>query len=111
VKVVLNTLDGKENNTSLTPPLFIEVYVQRQESERSCIDVLVVSNLSLSTIFLSDFGTVVHVIAELLIVAFVDDDLFHKHNIIAFYNVLYHVYKFVFTGHNTFECEFCISSR
>jgi len=39
------------SKTYLTPPLFIEVSVSSQESERSCIFVLEVSNLSLSTIF------------------------------------------------------------
>ena len=43
---------------SLTPPLFIEVYVPGQENERSCIRVLGVSIFPLSTIFLLDFATV-----------------------------------------------------
>ena len=44
------------HKTSLTPPLFIEVSVPSQESERSCIFVLFVSILPLSTMFLFDFG-------------------------------------------------------
>ena len=44
--------------TSLTPPLFIEVSVPSQESERSCICVLGVSILLLSMIFILDFGLV-----------------------------------------------------
>ena len=44
--------------TSLTPSLFIEVPVLSQESERSCIYVLGISNLPISTIFLLNFGTV-----------------------------------------------------
>ena len=42
----------------LTLPLFIEVSVPSQESELSCVCVLGVSILPLSTIFLFDFGTV-----------------------------------------------------
>jgi len=49
--------DAQANKTSLTLPLFI-VSVQRQESERSCISVLGVWILPLSTIFRLDFGTV-----------------------------------------------------
>ena len=40
------------NPTSLTPSLFTEVPVLSQESERSCICVIGISNLSISTIFL-----------------------------------------------------------
>jgi len=39
-------------NTSLTPPLLIEVSVPRQEREWSCICVLEFSILPLSVIFL-----------------------------------------------------------
>jgi hypothetical protein len=39
------------HKTSLTPPLFIEVSVPSQKSERSCICVLVASIWPLSTIF------------------------------------------------------------
>jgi hypothetical protein len=46
------------NKTSLALPLFIEVPVLSQESERSCVSVLGVSILPLSTIFLLDFRTV-----------------------------------------------------
>jgi hypothetical protein len=41
-----------QNKTCLTPPLFIEVSVPRQESEWSGICVLGVSMLPFSTIFL-----------------------------------------------------------
>jgi hypothetical protein len=37
------------NEISLTPSLFIEVHVPSQESEQTCIFVLVISMLSLST--------------------------------------------------------------
>jgi len=43
---------------NLILPLFIEVPVSSQESERSCIFVLEVSILSPSMIFLLDLGTV-----------------------------------------------------
>ena len=46
------------HKTSLTSPVFIEVSVPSQESERSCICVLVVSILSLSSILFLNFGTV-----------------------------------------------------
>jgi hypothetical protein len=46
------------HNSSLTLSLFTEVFVPSQESEKSCICVLEVSILPLSTIFLLDFGTV-----------------------------------------------------
>jgi len=45
------------HKTSLTPPPFIEVSVPR-ESERSCICVLGVSILPLSTILIFGFGIV-----------------------------------------------------
>jgi hypothetical protein len=44
--------------TSLTPPLFIEVPVSSQESERSCICVLGIPNVSLFMLLLVDIGTV-----------------------------------------------------
>ena len=47
------------HQTSLMLPLFIEVTVPFQLSERSFICALWVSILPLSTIFLLDFGTVV----------------------------------------------------
>ena len=47
------------HQTSLMLPLFIEVPVPFQLSERSFICALWVSMLPLSTIFLLDFGTVV----------------------------------------------------
>jgi hypothetical protein len=43
------------DKTSLTAPLFIEVPVPSQESERSCICVLRVSIVPLFTIFLIGF--------------------------------------------------------
>jgi hypothetical protein len=43
---------------SLTQPHFIEVPVSSQEIELSCINVLGVLILSLSMIFLMDFGSV-----------------------------------------------------
>jgi hypothetical protein len=46
------------HRTSVTPPLFIEVPVQNQESKLSCISVLEVSILHLSTIFLLEVDTV-----------------------------------------------------
>ena len=46
------------HKTSLTPPLFIEVPVPIQESERSCICVRSIDLGSVSTIFLIDFGTI-----------------------------------------------------
>ena len=45
--------------TSLTLPLFIEVPIPRQESDRSCICVLVISIFPLSTILIFYFGIVV----------------------------------------------------
>ena len=44
--------------TSLTSPLFIEVPVPSQEIEWSCICMLLLSTLSLSMIFLLEFGPV-----------------------------------------------------
>jgi len=46
------------HKTCLISPLFIEVTVPSQESEWSCICVLVVSILPLSTILILHFGTV-----------------------------------------------------
>ena len=48
----------KHKNTSLTPPLFIETTVPSQESERSCICLLVASILPPSTNFVLDFGNI-----------------------------------------------------
>ena len=48
--------EGLGHKTSLTPPLFIEVPVQNQESEHSCMCVPRVSNLLLSTTLIVDFG-------------------------------------------------------
>jgi hypothetical protein len=50
---LLGNLWGHEAN--LTPPLFIEVPVPSQESELSCIRVLAVSILPLSSIVFIDF--------------------------------------------------------
>jgi hypothetical protein len=49
---------ARAHRTSLTLPLFNEVSVPSEESERSCICVLEVSIFSLSTILLLDFVTV-----------------------------------------------------
>jgi hypothetical protein len=46
------------NKTSLNPPLFIEVPVPRQESERSCRCVLRVLIVPLSMVILFDFAVV-----------------------------------------------------
>ena len=43
-------------NVYLTPPLFVEVPAPCQESDRSCICVLVISTLTLSMILIFDFG-------------------------------------------------------
>ena len=49
------------HKNSLTPPLFAEVPVPSQESERSCICVLRVLISHISTIFRLDFRTVLRV--------------------------------------------------
>ena len=49
------------HKTCLAPPLFTEVPVLSQESERSCIGVLGEWILPLSVIFVYDFGTVLTV--------------------------------------------------
>ena len=54
ILVFLKTM-ASYNPTSLTPSLFTEVPVLSQESERSCICVLGISNLPISTIFLLNF--------------------------------------------------------
>ena len=54
ILVFLKTM-ASYNPTSLTPSPFTEVPVLSQESERSCICVLVISNLLISTIFLLTF--------------------------------------------------------
>jgi len=46
------------HKTSLTPSIIFEVPVQCQEIKRSCIYLLEVSNLPLSTILIFDFGIV-----------------------------------------------------
>jgi hypothetical protein len=56
------------HQTSLMLPLFIEVPVPFQLSERSFICALWVSILPLSTIFLLDFGTVVVYIYSFLFI-------------------------------------------
>jgi hypothetical protein len=48
-------IDKRGDSTSLTPPPFIEVSVPSKKSEFSCIYVLGVSNLLLSTIFFIGF--------------------------------------------------------
>jgi hypothetical protein len=50
--------EGLGYKSSLTPPLLIEMTVPSQEIEQSCICVLGVSILFLSTIFLLHFRTV-----------------------------------------------------
>ena len=57
--------------TSLTLPLFIEMSVPSQESERSCICVLGATILSFSTILVFDFGIVPTVWYFLFFVLFV----------------------------------------
>jgi len=47
-----------DNKISLTPPLFIEIPVPSQECDQSCIVVLGLSILHISTSFLLDCGTV-----------------------------------------------------
>ena len=54
ILVFLKTM-ASYNSTSLTPSLFTEVPVLSQKSERSCICVLGISNLPISTIFLLNF--------------------------------------------------------
>jgi hypothetical protein len=64
--------------TSLTQPLFffIKVSAPSQETGRSCICVLLVSILSLSTIFLLQFGTVATVLYFLFFVFMSAQDAF-----------------------------------
>jgi hypothetical protein len=52
--------------TSLTPPSFIEVHISSQESRRSCICVLEVTILSLSTILIFHF----HFISSLILIKY-----------------------------------------
>ena len=54
ILVFLKTMTSY-NPTSLTPSLFTEVPVLSQESERSCICVLGISNLPISTMFVLNF--------------------------------------------------------
>ena len=54
ILVFLKTM-ASYNPTSLAPSLFTEVPVLSKESERSCICVLGISNLPISTIFLLNF--------------------------------------------------------
>ena len=58
VKIYGYFLKVTYNIQYLTLPLLIEAHVLSQESERSCICVLGVQTLPLSTIFLLDIGTV-----------------------------------------------------
>ena len=46
------------HTTCLTPPMFIEVHVARQESDRSCMCVLLTSIVPLSMMYLLELGTV-----------------------------------------------------
>ena len=60
-KMLFTLQRGKvwSHKTSIIPPhLYIEVIVPSQESELSCICVLEISTLPLSTMFLLDFRTV-----------------------------------------------------
>ena len=56
--ISLNGEVWTHKTSSTPPPLFIEVPVPSQESERSCFCVLGVSMLPLSMVLLLDFGTV-----------------------------------------------------
>jgi hypothetical protein len=49
--IILVNREVVSNTVSLTPPLFIDMSVPNQDSERSCICILEVSTLSLSVIF------------------------------------------------------------
>jgi hypothetical protein len=69
------------NPTSLTPSLFTEVPVLSQESERSCICVLGISNLPISTIFLLNFWN------------FSDSVIFFSHLIIGCENRIMMMYR------------------
>jgi hypothetical protein len=57
-RIVSLRWEGWAYKSSLALTLFIEAPVLSQETERSCICVLVVPILPLSTIFLMDFGAV-----------------------------------------------------
>ena len=58
-------------NTSLTPPLSIEVPIPSQGSSWSCICVLRISTLPVSTTVVLDFGTVLKVWYFLLYILFI----------------------------------------
>jgi len=58
------------HKTSLTPPLFIEVPVPSLEIKGSCICMLGISILPLSTIFLLHFGTITTMSYFLLFILF-----------------------------------------
>jgi hypothetical protein len=57
-----------KTKTSLTPTILIEVSIPRQESEWSCICVIVVSVLPLSGILIFYFGIVPTVLYFLLLI-------------------------------------------
>ena len=63
-------LRGGGHNSSLTPPPFNEVCVPSQGSERSCICVLKVSTLTLSTILIFEFGISHFIIRNIYISSF-----------------------------------------
>ena len=63
--------------TSLTPPLFIEVPVPSQESERSCVCVLELAMLPLSTFSSFDLGIVPAVLYFLFFLLFHRKDEIH----------------------------------
>jgi len=72
-------VDVRAHKASLTPPLFIEVSVPSQESERSCICVLVVSILPLSTFFSIIFCSCSEVVIILVFHLYVISDInFHS---------------------------------
>jgi hypothetical protein len=67
ILVFLKTM-ASYNPTSLTPSPFTEVPVLSQESERSCICVLVISNLPISTIFLIEKKMIIYYTGSMCIV-------------------------------------------
>jgi hypothetical protein len=69
------------HKTILTPPLFVEVPLPNQESERSCICVLGVSNVSLfPRIFnlILELATVQYVPPFIVMVAYTINNIFSK---------------------------------
>ena len=69
------------HKTILGPPLFVEVPFPNQESERSCICVLGVSNVSVSANFQFDFrpvATVQYFPPFIVMVAYTINNIFSK---------------------------------